>query len=600
VLSKILLTIGLGALGALSVLIFANARMRYNARTKRFIRGITEKQKTLLSAAGLYFVENYEHGQEGVFVEADELEAICRCLSVYVLTTIPSPNDPPEVILRACVRDPAELAGKQVRMFARIDEHRYPGATAAVANLLREIVLPAVRRNINFYDLDGGQQQPGEDDDFHIFVRASPEPPQTELLPDRLFDIPCIGPYENRYSGLKPSAKGVPLVDPVSGFTYGELCGRSLYLFYSALPNSPDKMLLLAKLLEHAAPNLNFDDQVAAVLAEIPSDDLPAVVDRQVKQYGFTGHRQELMLRLMREVFLPGVNANAHIIDCRGEFSRGLDGDSYQVLYNVRPANLPDGALPPTGNGIPLTMENGELVGELFGKTLCLYSDLLSHGTKADVAKFAQVLLRARRLMRTENAMNARDIAMSEFTRQCVELVRLAASSPPGAAKSAKAAIEQQLRAVQRSARTCEREFIDMLGIDGRELIGREYDNLRRIKKVKDVQVSDNELVVDTHMLYCTEPKSGVKYRIGEFKIHIPLAHGEIRFLNQTQTINGKHAPHVNTAGTACLGSTADLFPELIRKREFASVVNLAILFLESVNVDDSWGRTIAQWPRVL
>jgi hypothetical protein len=39
------------------------------------------------------------------------------------------------------------------------------------------------------------------------------------------------------------------------------------------------------------------------------------------------------------------------------------------------------------------------------------------------------------------------------------------------------------------------------------------------------------------------------------------------------------------------------MFPELIRNREFASVVQLAILFLESVNITDIWGRQIGEWP---
>jgi hypothetical protein len=60
------------------------------------------------------------------------------------------------------------------------------------------------------------------------------------------------------------------------------------------------------------------------------------------------------------------------------------------------------------------------------------------------------------------------------------------------------------------------------------------------------------------------------------------------------------HAPHVNGGGTICLGNVKDQFPELIRNREYAAAVQLAIVFLESVNVDDNWGQCINRFPIAL
>ena len=57
------------------------------------------------------------------------------------------------------------------------------------------------------------------------------------------------------------------------------------------------------------------------------------------------------------------------------------------------------------------------------------------------------------------------------------------------------------------------------------------------------------------------------------------------------------NAPHVDENGNACMGNTKDLFPTLIAKREFASVAELAIAFVESVNLDDNWGKFLDRWP---
>ena len=57
------------------------------------------------------------------------------------------------------------------------------------------------------------------------------------------------------------------------------------------------------------------------------------------------------------------------------------------------------------------------------------------------------------------------------------------------------------------------------------------------------------------------------------------------------------NAPHVDPNGNACMGNTRDLFPALIQKREFASAVQLAIAFVEAVNVADNWGAYITNWP---
>ena len=50
-------------------------------------------------------------------------------------------------------------------------------------------------------------------------------------------------------------------------------------------------------------------------------------------------------------------------------------------------------------------------------------------------------------------------------------------------------------------------------------------------------------------------------------------------------------------AAGACLGDIEHLIPQLIERREYASVVQIAIAYLESVNTNDAWGESIVQFP---
>ena len=59
------------------------------------------------------------------------------------------------------------------------------------------------------------------------------------------------------------------------------------------------------------------------------------------------------------------------------------------------------------------------------------------------------------------------------------------------------------------------------------------------------------------------------------------------------------HAPHVFKEGKACLGNAEQVLPDLIAKYQFSIIAMYAIQFIESVNVEDSAGSRITQWPVV-
>jgi hypothetical protein len=135
----------------------------------------------------------------------------------------------------------------------------------------------------------------------------------------------------------------------------------------------------------------------------------------------------------------------------------------------------------------------------------------------------------------------------------------------------------------------------------GEEELAAEFDSLLEIDKVRNVRVTDRELIVETNAIFCTDSRTGNVHRIGEFHVHLPFIGDGFKFLNQTGRIHTgsqyQHAPHVGENGWPCLGNIKDLLPGMIQRRELVPAVQLCIAFLESANTDDAWGSKVEQWP---
>ena len=131
---------------------------------------------------------------------------------------------------------------------------------------------------------------------------------------------------------------------------------------------------------------------------------------------------------------------------------------------------------------------------------------------------------------------------------------------------------------------------------------GLEYENLMKVKYVKDVKVEGNAIVVFTDILNCKDERSGILHEIGAFRIALPFTGTMPSWKNLTRTVNGmkagQHAPHVWPDGTACLGNTAEIFPKLFAQRQWSIAAQLAIEFVQAANTSDSAGKHISSWPR--
>lgn len=165
--------------------------------------------------------------------------------------------------------------------------------------------------------------------------------------------------------------------------------------------------------------------------------------------------------------------------------------------------------------------------------------------------------------------------------------------------------IQTSLVRAIREARGEERKLQQLEACRGGEqdAYGEEFDKLLAVPKVRRVDAREGKIVIHTDILFCVDPRTGKKHEIGAFCIELDTQRGAPRWTNLTRRVDGykrnQMAPHIWENGDACLGNTAEVFPELIGNYEYAAAAMIAIQFVESVNTDDPAGKHIDRWPIV-
>jgi hypothetical protein len=270
-------------------------------------------------------------------------------------------------------------------------------------------------------------------------------------------------------------------------------------------------------------------------------------------------------------------------------------------LFGI-PVGHVDAAFAPSGAGLPVADSAGFLIAELVEETLFVHFDLMRNGTLQEALTFARLL----RAVANAYRNRARGVeeglpqARAQYVSACLDLVVPLTTGGANCDREAMASRQAELHALLCRARSEEQELFRFEAAPDGEL-GQEFDRLLELASVIDVKVSDGVLTVTTDLIYCRNPITNIMLEIGAFDILIPTEGGEIRWFNRTRRVTGykegMNAPHVFPEGNACLGNVKDLMPRLIAQRDFASVVQVAIAFVESVNVDDHAGKHIGNWP---
>lgn len=132
---------------------------------------------------------------------------------------------------------------------------------------------------------------------------------------------------------------------------------------------------------------------------------------------------------------------------------------------------------------------------------------------------------------------------------------------------------------------------------ESRARFEQEFDSLSKMNKVTKVAMSGDVLEVHTEVLYVTDPRTKTEHELGRFRILIDCDKATLTLLNTTRRVNGHHAPHVFERGNPCLGTLGQILPELFGKYEYSALAQVAIQYLESVNVNDGAGQGVSSWP---
>lgn len=112
-------------------------------------------------------------------------------------------------------------------------------------------------------------------------------------------------------------------------------------------------------------------------------------------------------------------------------------------------------------------------------------------------------------------------------------------------------------------------------------------------------------LIVNTPMVYIKDDRSGAWHEIGEFIVTIDINAGSVHFENLTHTTDGtpwtrmRH-PHIFESGRACYGGAMDeAVANCIADRDWLTLIEMILAFLEQANTRDPAGKHVHKWPFV-
>lgn len=590
-----------------------------------FVRWLTEEQKEKLRLASIpYTPSSVATGEDGLSFSPQSFARAKRLLGARVVEVFKSSNRNVEeaVLTFSCRRDHAlrgfktEVAGSiKWYDFRRRLKHR------RLATFIDEVLMPSVRKDIVVHLQHGRHADPATDGKFHVYLYSTPtNHNQHAYIPNRLLGAQ----FGNQTAALVASGTGVPVLEPLTNFAVAELVDNNLYVHLDIVNgrNLIARRGLLLRILQQVEGELAADkfleDLIGSVKAENEIVLEGETADFRVEGEGITGRRLVVLSSLVREILTPVVRSNVIIRDCNGQNAAPVDDGKFRIFMHSSPIGAPcmnapeqiwghrmikrEEAFAPSAHGVPLIDDNGFIVGEIVGRNLYLHMHYIHFGAKLEAALAAKLLLEVRKEVQAaaveadEDAIKRR--VAEHYVQECTRQYAVGKALKVSAGDLA--AAQSDFHGHLRGALLEEFDLLRLQAAPAEE-IGREFDELTQLANVTGVKVEGDKIVVSTDVLYCVHPRSHMRYEIGAFDIQICTSTNMIKWFNKTRKVSGgsgkMNAPHVDPNGNACMGNTKDLFPALIQKREFASAVQLAIAFVEAVNLEDNWGAYITNWP---
>jgi hypothetical protein len=278
------------------------------------------------------------------------------------------------------------------------------------------------------------------------------------------------------------------------------------------------------------------------------------------------------------------------------------------------------------GNGY-IIRDNGYDVAELFldddghPTDLYIHHDCRSRNASNERHIFSHVLDRARDFLeqspedrihelRLSNDPEYRmEMVLGEFADRIVEVQTQQKQELEQERRSLTQAAretEKTLRNILRNIRDVERQLQGFDGVEeeARQTALEEFERILNMPKVVDVAVVDRgdtpNLRVETKELLVEDPRTSTMHVVGRMRFFLPLTESgssNLYFENLDRTVLSRPAPHVFRGGNPCQGNMGEMLPELFVHAEYAAITSIVIQYLESVNVNDSYGRDVDQWP---
>jgi hypothetical protein len=628
---------------------------RRNGRQNVLI-ALADGQSEKLTSAGIPFVswpkgEGKNAGSIAV-ARKDQLRALAA-LGLYEVTALPqaSSSGMPALITRPLTSRADDIArlsiigNIKIGIRDKVQGLRPSRLTAdhplrraqqeiALAHLIAERLRPIFPGAIAVH-LDGAQNFGLDADKLHVFIRGvllprSWAPPTNQLCGVQVCfhfkDSPNDTPF-----------RGVVCTEPTNHHPIAELNDNYLNIFagLNTAKNEAEALHLFDRILKEIVEQLDCQRLARAAISQIlaiegkdalqeglKQSDLPIV------QQGFSGRKQELTRALVAGMLGPVLGDKAILLNHADKTPQPpvLGDGKFHIFYDAFRLNEATGKAPdtcwgwpvpprqltyhPSGQGRLIVNDSGFPLAELDGDNLYIFFSMIESGSRQEAMLFARFLSEVRSLLKYMQQPELSTADCATFVQNAlyqISLVQSAATKNTADTRAlVRATSEKLTRELTRElqqARKSQRAWYGLADIPNlNSQLGVEFDQMLQISKVEDVKVTNTALIVLTKVIFCRDPRTGKIHEIGAFEITFPFDTGKtIVWLNKTRLVKaeeeGFNAPHVNPKGHACLGNTKDSFAKLRANREFATALQLAIAFLESVDTTDGWGKYIDNWP---
>lgn len=131
------------------------------------------------------------------------------------------------------------------------------------------------------------------------------------------------------------------------------------------------------------------------------------------------------------------------------------------------------------------------------------------------------------------------------------------------------------------------------------------FEMIRSLPQVRLLPMYDGtNLSFFTKRVTCIHRNTKCRHELGYYRMSIPtLKAGSFRWFNLSRLVNGlyrdMHHPHVYEQGAGCQGTLTARLQRALDEGDIFSVVQMGLQFLRTVNVRDTAGSKLGNWPKI-